>query len=43
MTYDKPEAAILGDATCLIQGSKADAGDAGSLDVQITQDFELND
>jgi hypothetical protein len=43
MNYSKPEAAILGNAACLIQGSKIDAGDAGSLEVPRTQDCELND
>lgn len=43
MVYTKPQVALLGNAARLIQGSKNDAGDAGSLQVPITQDCELND
>jgi len=43
MNYSKPEAAILGDAGRLIQGSKVPAGDSGSLEAPIAEDCELND
>jgi hypothetical protein len=44
MTYNKPEVTVLGDAANLIQGSKQQQGDAGSLTVQLRiADCELDD
>jgi hypothetical protein len=43
MTYQKPEVAVLGDAAHLVQGSKHNSVDDGSLTSNGVTDCELDD